>query len=293
MKCLILVNAYVEKDSYLYQAKRMKEELEKRGVSCDIIKNSKYSVYIENGNILSDYSGYDFVIFWDKDKYIGEMLEKSGLKVFNRPDSILTCDDKMTTHIMLSNNGIPMPKTYPGILCYSNEHKIQKETFDLIEKKLGYPMICKHSYGSLGQGVFLINNRKELEDISEDVKIVPHLFQQFISESAGKDLRVIVVGDKVLGGMVRQSLSNDFKSNIGAGGSGKIYPVSKEVADMCLKIKNILNLDYCGIDILFGNSGPIVCEVNSNAFFEAFEKVTGINVAKEYTDYILKKVSKK
>ena len=292
MKCLILVNAYVEKESYLYQARRMKEELEKRDISCDIIKNNNFSVYIENGNILNDYLDYDFVIFWDKDKYIGEMLEKAGLRVFNRPESILACDDKMTTHIRLSNSGIPMPDTYPGILCYNKEQEVKKETIDLIEKKLGYPMICKHSYGSLGQGVFLVENRKQLEEISENVKTVPHLFQQFILESYGRDLRVIVVGDKVLGGMVRQSLNN-FKSNIGSGGSGKIYPVSKEVGEMCLKIKNILNLDYCGIDILFGKNGPVICEVNSNAFFETFEKVTGINVAKEYANYIIDQVTKK
>jgi RimK family alpha-L-glutamate ligase len=102
-------------------------------------------------------------------------------------------------------------------------------------------------------------------------------------------VRVIVVGDKVLGAMLRQG-KDDFRSNIGAGGCGSPFALDQNMTDLALEIARVLDLKYCGIDFLLGENGPIVCEVNSNAFFSSFEKVTGINVAKAYAQYILQNV---
>lgn len=289
MKGFIYVNAYSKNEEYLYQARRMKEEFAKKNVAVDIIEGDKFLLYIEGGNIVSKATEYDFCVFWDKDKYALAMLDKIGMPMFNSCKSILTCDDKMLTYIELANNGVPIPKTYAGLLCYQKNEVVKPETMDLIEE-LSYPMVVKNSYGSLGNGVFLARNREELAEIMEEVKCKSYLIQEYIKTSYGKDVRIIVIGDKIVGAMLRKS-NNDFRSNIGSGGSGEVFELTDEMKALALKTAKILGLDYCGIDVLFGENGPVICEVNSNAYFFTFERVTGINVAEHYVDFILQKMS--
>ena len=200
-----------------------------------------------------------------------------------------TCDDKMLTHIELSGKGIQMPETVAGLLCYTPDAQIKKSTLENIERTLGYPVIVKESYGSLGKGVYKADNREQLLTLCERVKLIPHLFQKFVKSSEGRDIRVIVIGGKCVAAMQRTS-NGDFRSNIELGGSGKPYEIDAKLNDICVRTAKILGLDYCGIDILFGENGYLVCEVNSNAFFGGIEKVTGENIARTYAEYIYKQI---
>ena len=285
MKGKILINAYLDSREYLYEAERLFEEFEKLGVDVSIVRLDEYPAIISDGKIDLGFSA-DFFVYLDKDKYVLTMLEKSSAKVFNNARAIQTCDDKMSTYIALSDNGVPMPKTLPGILCYNQNEKIKEKAVEKIEKELAYPLIVKESYGSLGKRVYLVKNREELLITLKTVKTKPHLLQEFIEESKGRDLRVIVVGQKYVGAMERFS-DVDFRSNVGAGGKGRKADASDEIKNLSEKIAKILNLDYCGIDFLYKDGGVTVCEVNSNAYFFTFEKVTGINVAKNFAEYIL------
>ena len=287
MKFCVIVNAYFDSEDYLYQAKRIKEEFALRGIQCDIIKNDNYLAKIEDNDIKIS-SEYDGVIFWDKDKYLLRMLDKQGCKIFNNKDAIEVCDDKMLTYIALAKNAIRIPNTLPGLLCFTKDAKISNSTINAIENEFEYPLIIKESFGSLGKGIYLINNREELLSTLEKLKCTPHLIQEFIETSKGKDIRVIVVGHKAIGAMLRQS-NGDFRSNIGAGGSGLKVELDKDMIEISEKISKVLDLDYCGIDLLIADNGYVVCEVNSNAFFKTFEKATNINVASQYVDYILTK----
>ena len=286
---MILINAYSEDEEYLYQSARMKQEFERVGVVADVMRNDDFRLEIERSTINNTYSEYDCCIYWDKDKYILNMLKTLGIRTFNGESAIEKCDDKMITYIEMAGHGIPLPRTLPGQLCYDQDAAIKEQTVAIVEDRLGYPVIIKNSYGSRGKGVFLVRDRVELLTKMEEVKCIPHLFQEYVPSSYGKDLRVIVIGDKVIGGMLRKS-KGDFRSNIGVGGTGENYPLTPKIREMCLKIAEILGLDYCGIDLLFGEKDFLVCEVNSNAFFFAFEKATGINVAKAYVTYVIDKI---
>ncbi len=290
MKILIINNGYYQIENYLYQSRRLKEELEKLGVEVTIRENDFFPAFIDGENIKSRVAEYDGCIYLDKDKYLSKMLEQSNLKLFNCHDALITCDDKMLTYIALANNNIKMPKTLSGLLCYIENAQIKEQTIDIIERELGYPLIVKESYGSLGKGVYKAINRENLKALMEEVKLKPHHFQQFISSSSGKDVRLILVGQKVVCSMLRTS-QTDFRSNIELGGKGEVFAPSREFIETAEKVAKVLNLDYCGIDILFGEyNQPIVCEVNSNAFFGGIERVTGVNVAKIYAEYIIKKL---
>lgn len=292
-KGLILTNAYAKLAAFSNQANRLKEELETLGVSVDVLKNDGFFAFInENGKIQTSLLGYDFCVYFDKDKYVSQMLEKQGMRLFNRHQAIVDCDDKAVTFIRLANNGIPMPVTLSGLLCFTPEEKVRAAALDKIEKTLSFPLIAKACFGSLGKDVYKIDDRKQLEEIAEKLKCKPHLFQQFIAESAGKDIRVIVVGGKVAATMLRSS-KTDFRSNIELGGIGSPIEIPQSLKQTCEKIASLLNLDYCGIDVLFKTDGYLVCEVNSNAFFGGIEKVTGVNVAKLYAKHIFKEIYKK
>ena len=283
-KALILINAYSVLPSYLNQANRLAQEFKKLGVEAEIRRND-LGLYIKDGSIAGYTGGYDFCVFLDKDKYTAAMLEAAGLRLFNRRSAVEICDDKMLTHLALAGKGIPMPDTVAGALCYTQDAALSDETVRKLETSLGYPMIIKQSYGSLGKGIYRVENRKELKNVYDGIKLAPHLFQRSIEESYGRDVRVIVVGRKCVAAMERRS-DGDFRSNLELGGKGFPYKTDIKLNDICRRTAEILNLDYCGIDLLVGREGYLVCEVNSNAFFGGIEKVTGIDVAKIYAEYI-------
>ncbi len=287
MNGLILINAYA--DDIPRQATRIRDELVSLGASVRIARNNEFIASIKNGGV-STTADVDFCVYLDKDKYVARMLERSGIRLFNCAQAIENCDDKMTTHILLADNGIPMPDTLAGLLCYSADIPLDTAALDTVEKTLGYPVVVKLSYGSMGKGVFKADDRAELLKIAHTVKPYPHLFQKYIKISHGKDMRVIVTGGKVLGGIIRRS-DGDFRSNVGLGGTAEKTEVPADIADIALRAARLLGLDYCGIDFLLGDT-PLLCEVNSNAFFDAFEHATGINVARAYAEHIVNAGSK-
>lgn len=289
-RALIVINSYTQLKSGLNQARRLKAELEILGVDPVICPSLELNLYISaDGTAQGLGQKYDFCIYLDKDKYAAQLLELSGLRLFNSSRSIEICDDKMQTYLSLAGSGVPVVKTVGGLLCYTHEASIPEELLDKIEKSLGYPVVVKESYGSLGKGVYKAENRAELYALCEKVKTIPHLFQQFVAESAGRDIRVIVIGGECVAAMQRIS-NGDFRSNLELGGRGVPYEIDPKLRDMCVRTAKTLNLDYCGIDVLTGENGYAICEVNSNAFFGGIERVTGVNVAKAYAEYICKEI---
>ncbi|MBO7297834.1 MAG: RimK family alpha-L-glutamate ligase [Clostridia bacterium] len=290
-KGLILINAYLNSKSQFAQAERMQAELENLGVCVETRHNDGFFAYIKQGEIaLNLPEKYDFCVYLDKDKYMSEMLEKTGLRLFNRHAAIRDCDDKMQTYLALAGAGIDTPKTLSGLLCYNAEERVRQETAIRVEQELGYPVIVKESFGSLGKGVYMARNRAQLLALMETLKCRPHLFQAAVKESLGRDIRVIVVGGKVFAAMERKS-DKDFRSNIELGGTGSVYEPSEEIIKVCERAAARLSLDYCGVDILLGEGEkPLLCEVNSNAYFNGLERVTGKNVAHAYAEHIVKEV---
>ena len=283
---IILVNAYTSSEHELNQPLRIREELAALGVGAEIVRN-RFPAFLNGKGEVSLADLPDFCVYLDKDKYSGEMLEKRGVRLFNPIGAIADCDDKMRTFLALSGSGIPMPKSFAAPLCYYPEKPYVG--LEGLERELGYPIVVKECFGSLGKGVYLAHDRAELSSLAERLKCRPHLFQEFIGESRGRDVRVIVVGGKAIGSMLRIS-DCDFRSNAELGGKGVPYVLSEEGRALCEKIARILRLDYCGIDLLFGKEGFLLCEVNSNAFFGTFERVTGVNAARAYAEYIVKTV---
>lgn len=285
LKGVILTNPYDDNPAQARKVKRMREEFANLGVETEVQTNDRFIARVVDGNA-ECFVDADFVLYFDKDKYVAQLLEKCGVRVFNSAEATAICDDKMLTHLTLANHGIPMPATLPGALCYVEKGEISDDYVQGAIDLLGLPMVVKQCYGSFGEQVYIANTFDELKQTIQKVKMSAYLLQQFEFESSGRDMRVIVIGGKAVCGMLRENLT-DFRSNVANGGKATAVEVPNDVAKLCEKAAKIIGLDYCGVDVLLGDV-PKICEVNSNAMFEAMERVTGVNVAKLYAQHIVK-----
>lgn len=279
----------------IYQANRLKEELEKLGARTEIVCGGA-ELGGEFGGEIVFKTVCDFVVFLDKDKYLAEMLTKKGIRLFNSAKAIRLCDDKGETCLALAGKGLNVPDTMFAPLVFKKDdssRKAVKETVAVVGEKLGFPVVVKESYGSMGSGVYLAENEDELYKISDELSLKPHIYQKYLSAKKGTDVRVIVIGGRVVCAMERFNPA-DFRSNLALGGSGRKIVPEKDFKLAAEKAARILKLDYCGVDLLYGDNGePFICEVNSNAFFKGAESVTGVNVAGVYAEYIIKTIKKR
>ncbi|MBQ8374887.1 MAG: RimK family alpha-L-glutamate ligase [Clostridia bacterium] len=287
MKALILMNGYLAAEKFYRQSERLAAELEKLGVETEILRNGEVTARIEENGGAGVSRRYDFCVYLDKDKYLGRLLEKSGMRLFNPPQAVEVCDDKLSTYLALLGSGLRLIKTVSAPLCYTKNAAPSEEFLRAVEKELGFPLVAKKSYGSFGAGVKLINDREELFSIEREWLYEPHFYQAFIAEAAGKDIRVIVIGGKAFAAMERVAQSGEFRSNIELGGVGRAIELTDDCKHTAERAAQALGLDYCGVDILLSKRGAAVCEVNSNAFFEGMEAATGKNVARAYAEYIV------
>lgn len=231
----------------------------------------------------------DFIIFFDKDIRLAQSLENIGIRVFNTSNAIEICDDKTLTHIVLTKNNIKTPRT---IICPKSFRKLNENEIGFLEhvtKELSFPLVMKEAFGSFGKEVYLINNKDELRNKTLQSSDKPILFQEYVQESRGRDIRLHIVGGEFIGAVVRTN-QKDFRANASNGGVMSAYiPTLQEITIAQITCKAI-GLDFAGIDILFGKDGPLICEVNSNAHMKNFYMATGINVVKKIISYIDKEI---
>ena len=289
MNGVIIINQELGHNAY--KIKRFKEEFSSLGISLDVIVNDGTLAIIRNSELEINIPKCGFVIYLDKDIYLARILEKAGYRLFNRSDFIKLCDDKALTNIACASRGIKMPDTITGPLFYSPELKEENLKFlDDVVSKLGLPLILKRVYGSLGLGVYLIKSKEELVEAYKEHCRAPIIFQKYVGSSYGVSARVIVIDKKVVGGFIRYN-KNDFRSNFGDQSSSRPLKDGDKCFALAKYIADELDIEYAGIDFMFLESGePVLCEINSNAFFEEFEKVTNINVAKEFALMIKRKI---
>lgn len=289
MNGIIITNQDIGHNAY--KIKRFTEEGKKLGISLTHLINDGSLAVIRDNNIHLNIPKCDFVIYLDKDIYLARILEKAGYRLFNKADFIKMCDDKMLTNIRCANEGIKMPKTIAGPLFYSPVLKEENLKFlDDVAKELGFPLVMKRVYGSLGLGVYLVNNKEELISLYKENCRQPLQFQEYISSSFGKSVRVLIIDNKIVGAFERYN-TEDFRSNFGATACSKEFALNDKFKSLTCRISTLFDIEYAGVDFLFGeNDEPILCEINSNAFFEEFEKVTKINVAKLFMEMVKRKI---
>lgn len=200
-------------------------------------------------------------------------LQRKGVELINDPEAIEATADKLRSLQILAAAGIPIPRTILG--------KFPVDT-DLVERELGFPVVVKTIKGTRGSGVLLCQDRAQFDDLASLLNGAKpgedFIFQRYVRASHGRDVRLLVVGGKVVAAMERRSSDGGFKSNISLGGLGTAFEAPREMKRLAERAAKVLNLDIAGIDILFAESGYRVCEANSSPGFQGLEQALGIDV---------------
>lgn len=287
MKAWLIVNHYLNSEKFSELNSLLTEAAARESIALDIKTNAEIlsSLTICGG---TDLDLPDFVLFWDKDITLCRMLESLGLFVFNSSNAIASCDNKGLTHAILLGAGIKMPKTIIAPLSFKKEDL--SEFTARAAAQLGFPLIIKESFGSFGAQVYMAEDIVEAVDIANSISPSQMIFQEFVASSGGHDIRIHVVGGRVVASMERIS-EEDFRANITRGGKMKNYTPKKEEEEVALRAARALKLDFCGVDLLFGEDGPVLCEVNSNAHIKNILDCTGVNVGDHIFRYIKDKLS--
>jgi ribosomal protein S6--L-glutamate ligase len=276
-----------------YSTKRLKEEALQRGHDVQIIKYRDCYASIEQNNPTVSYKGEDLGTFDAiipriaayMTRYgtaIVRQLEMQGVYSVSSSIAINRSRDKLRSMQLLAKAGVGIPKT----VVSRNSTDID----DLLEKVGGTPVIIKLASGTHGNGVVLAESKKAAKSVlqafylsNEDGTNV--LLQEFVKESAGTDIRAFVVGSRVIASMKRQSLDDDFRSNLHKGGEGVPIKLTEEERKTAIKAAKAMGLNVAGVDMMRSERGPLVLEVNASPGF-GVEQVTGRNVAAPIIEYV-------
>ncbi|OOB79706.1 MAG: hypothetical protein ATN33_04370 [Epulopiscium sp. Nele67-Bin001] len=286
MKGVLIYNGFLESTKFKEIHSLYVQEAIGLGLKLECLGTDK--IYNNKQFIQQLVRQYDFGLFLDKDILLAKHLEEYGLKLFNCAQVIEICDNKALTQQVLEPYGIKMPKTVVAPLIFENTKYIDN-WIESLENYLSYPIVVKESFGSFGEQVYIATDREQLTQLRKKIIYKPHIYQQFISSSFGRDLRINVIGDKVVASMLRTS--NDFRANISLGGKMEPFTPENSYIELAIQVAKILKSDFIGVDILFDKE-PILCEVNSNAHIISIQQCCGINIAKLILKHIIDKICK-
>jgi len=220
-------------------------------------------------------------------------LEYLGVFVCNTARSIELAKDKLQCHQLMVHNNLPIPKTM--LVKFLKDTKSVDTT--IVAREIGFPAIIKNITGSKGSGVYLTPSKSKFKDLMELIyannQHANIIIQKYIKHSHGRDLRVFVVGGKVIACMQRSSDDGDFKANFSRGGSTQSFEITPEIEWLAIETTKITGLDIAGIDLLFDEDGFKVCEANSSPGFKGLELAVGQNIAEQIIDYIIFRVLQK
>lgn len=288
MKIAILSNGNAN-----YSTKRLVEVAKARGHEVKVIKYKNAYASIEKSNPTLSYRGaelgrFDAIIpriASNMTRYgtaIVRQLEMQGMYSVSSSIAINRTRDKLRSMQVLSKAGVAIPKT----VFSRNTADID----DLIEMVGGTPVIIKLARGTHGNGVVLADTKRMAKSALQALYLHNEdgtniLVQEFIKESAGTDIRAFVVGSRVVASMKRQSLDDDFRSNLHKGGEGTIVKLTEEERKMAVKAAKAMGLNIAGVDMMRSERGPLVLEVNASPGF-GIEQVTGRDVATPVIQYV-------
>lgn len=267
MNGILLVNHFLNGEKF--------NELHSHLVKSAKIQNIDLTIKT-NLELANDEVNTDFVLLWDKDINLARRIEKGGVPVFNSSSAVAMCDDKARTYVELSGI-VPQPKTLIAPKTYFDVD--MSEFVDNVIACLGLPLVFKECFGSFGEQVYLCKTR---EDVMSHITAKPFILQEFISDSAGSDTRIEIVGGKFVSAVKRNNPA-DFRSNVTNGGTMIPVVPNNKMIETARKACEVLGLTFGGVDIL---DNGMVCEVNSNAHIINIMNATGIDIAPVIFDEI-------
>jgi [lysine-biosynthesis-protein LysW]--L-2-aminoadipate ligase len=272
----------------LYSRVRVEEKwifaaMEKRGIDYERLDDRAISFDLENPE---PWRAFDAVlersISYTSGLYALRLLNSFGIPTVNTAAVAEVCGDKLTTSAMLAKAGVPQPR---NMVAFTPEAAL-----DAIEA-FGYPVVLKPVVGSWGRLLAKINDRDAAEAVLEhkatlgSVQHSVFYIQEFI-EKPGRDIRAIVIGDRVLTAMYR--MSEHWITNTARGGEGELCPITPEIEELCLRAAKAVGGGVLAVDLVeHPQKGLVVNEINHTMEFHTMQPVSGIDIAGEIVEYVV------
>ncbi|MBI1375301.1 MAG: 30S ribosomal protein S6--L-glutamate ligase [Phycisphaera sp.] len=288
--------AILSRNPRLYSTRRLRQAAESRGHKVKVLDTLKFSIQVEaeapdlyyNGKHVS---AYDAVIprIGASISFFGcavvRQFEQMGLFTVNTSHAISVSRDKLRSMQVLSRHEIGIPA--------SAFVRDRRDILPAIERVGGAPVIIKLLEGTQGVGVILADSVKIAEAIIETLQGAKQnvMVQKFVVESKGKDIRAFVVGDKVVASMRRVAQGQEFRSNVHRGGRTEIVELDDTYKATAVRAAQIMGLRVAGVDMLEGDDGPQIMEVNSSPGLEGIETASGVDIAGAIIEHIEDRVN--
>src|SRR6187551_2370800 len=279
-----------------YSTQRLRAAAEQRGHDVKVLNTLRFAIDLSGdepdlqyrGKALSDYDailpriGASITYFGTA---VVRQFEQMDVYTPNTANGIANARDKLRATQILSRHNIAMPAT----TFVRNRADVRPA----IERVGGAPVVIKLLEGTQGIGVILAPEVKVAEAIIETLHSTNQnvLIQHFVRESRGRDIRALVVGDRVVAAMRRTAVGDEFRSNVHRGGSVEPVAITPEYEQAAVRSAQIMGLKVAGVDMLEGADGPLVMEVNSSPGLEGIETATRLDVAGEIIDHIADRVA--
>ena len=278
----------------LYSRVRVEEKwifnaLEKRGIDFDRLDDRAIHFDLENP---APWKQYDAVIerslSYNSGLYALRILNAFGVTTINTAAVAEACGDKLTTSTLLATAGLPQPR---NVVAFTPESALEAL------EELGYPAVVKPVVGSWGRLLAKVNDRDAAEAIFEHKATLGStqhqvFYVQEYIEKPGRDIRAIVIGDRVLTAMYRKS--EHWITNTARGGEGELCPITPEIESICLNAAKALGGGVLAIDLIeHSERGYLINEVNHTMEFHTMQPLSGIDIAGEIVDYSISLVKER
>ena len=274
-----------------YSARRLARAAVARGIEARVYDTLRFSLLVDTENPALLYDGARLLPPLAALPRIGasvttfglavvRQLEQLGVLTINGSEAIAASRDKLRGAQMLSARGVKVPAT---------AFVRRREAIEpAIEQLGGAPVVVKLLEGTQGIGVMLADTAEAAEAVVQALHSARQnvLMQRFVRESRGRDVRVVVVGGRVIAAMQRNARHGEFRSNVHRGGRGDRIELTPELERAALDATRVLGLDVAGVDLLEGTEGPLVLEVNASPGLDAIERTTGVDVAGAIIDHV-------
>lgn len=273
-----------QRDDLTSGAERLRVAAAEAGHTATVLYEPSVHAHSHDGNVEIFYDGaplakFDVIIC--RPNYIEEpslhshlvsLLRRAGYLIVNG-EGIAISKNKIAQHEIFSEHKLALPR-------WGVAHNVSGSLH--VAQHIGFPVILKVPFGTWGAGVFFVPQLEVLQTVSHYLSVRdgnPMLIEEFIEEAERSDIRVFVVGGKVVASMKRTARANDVRSNASIGGTGTTVTLTTEEEQLAVRATEITGLEIAGVDIIRSKRGPLILEINSNPGFKEIEKVSGVDIA--------------
>lgn len=280
---------------YLYSTQSLLLAAKRLGHKVEVLDPAMINTVISDARVVLSYQGEqlapaDIVIgrfsptFTTLGADLLSQFAAAGALVSPQPNGLMLARNKWRAQTALQAAGVAMPTA--AMLNDSSEVE------PLVKALGGHPIIIKLLESTHGSGVMISHQTQSTQSIVESFAGLQKgvLLQEYIKESGGRDLRVIVCGSRVVAAMERVPAEGEFRSNLHRGGSALRIELTPDESDLAIRATKAVGLQIAGVDILRSHRGPLVMEVNASPGLEGIEATTNIDVASAIISHLAKAV---